>query len=118
MSEKVFINELQQIEIVFNEKVYDKELKVMLDKAAEFIKKNHKKQVPVHLLVNIKKINMITIESRKRGSNWLFEQPIDKVAVYGDNLFMKYFILMFTKGLGITDKMKFFVSRTEAQHWL
>ncbi len=118
MSEKVFINELQQIEIVFNEKVYDKELKVILDRATEFIKKTHKKQVPVHLLVDISKVDMITVESRKRGSIWLFKQPIDKIAVYGDNLFMKYFIQMFTKGLGLTHKMKFFVSRTEAQQWL
>lgn len=118
MSEKVFINELQQIEIVFNEKVYDKELKVILDKAAEFIKKNYQKQISVHLLVNSNKVNMITVESRKRCSIWLLKQPIDKVAVYGDNLFMKYFIQMFTKALGITDKMKFFVSRAEAQKWL
>lgn len=118
MNEKVSFNELLQIEIVFNEKVYDKELKLILDVAAEFIKKNYQKNVPVHLLVNINKVNMITVESRKRCSIWLLKQPIDKIAVYGDNLFMKYFIQMFTKGLGLTDKMKFFVSKAEAQHWL
>ena len=118
MSEKVFLNELLQIEIVFDHKIYDKELKVMLDIAAGVIKKIHQKKVAIHLLVNVNKVNAITLESRKYCSFLLLKHPIDKVAVYGNNLFMKYFILMFTKGLGLSDKMKFFSTKDEAQQWL
>lgn len=118
MDETVFLNEKQQIELLFGEKLNEDELKKMLKTATSLITEIRNKKLPVYLLVDVNKLNKLTIAARSYGSSWLLKQPIDKVAVYGDNLFMKYFIRMLTGGLGLTNKMSFFSSRKEAEEWL
>lgn len=119
MNKKVFENERGEIELTFGEKLDEAELIKMLVIANNIIKnKKTKGKQEIKILADVSKLNQLTIAARRYGSNWLLQQPIDKVAVYGNNLFMKYFIQMLVTGLGYGNKMKFFKTRSEALKWL
>ena len=118
MAKHVFLNEKQQIELLFEENLNEDELKVMLKTATKLIAEVKEKKLPVYLLADVNKLNKLTIAARRYGSSRLLKQPVDKIAVYGDNLFMKYFVRMLSGGLGLNDKMSFFSSRKEAEQWL
>ncbi|MCB9363822.1 MAG: STAS/SEC14 domain-containing protein [Flavobacteriales bacterium] len=118
MNKKVFLNQKQQIELGFDKKLNEEELKSMLNVATTLIKKIREKDLPVYLLANVNDLNNLTIGARSYGSAWLLKQPINKIAIYGNNLFMKHFIRMLSEGLGLNDKIKFFTTKKEAEKWL
>lgn len=118
MDYQVFLNEKHQIELIFGEKLNEEELKTMLKIANQLITKMKKENIPINILADVSKLNKLSIGARSYGSSWLLKQPINKVAVFGDNLFMKYFIRMLSAGLGLNKKISFFKSKKEAQKWL
>lgn len=118
LKKNVFINNENQIEIIFNENIDEKKLKEMLGIAAKIIKNNTKQNAKNLLLVNVQKVDHVSISARIHGSAWLLRQPLDKVAVYGENLYMKYFVALLIKALNIQKRMRFFSYRNDAQSWL
>lgn len=115
----VFLNQSNQVEMIFEGELVQEALLPMLKETDLLLEGVKKKSLMPQLLVNVIKLNKVSISSRKIGSEWIKSHPDTKIAVYGyGNLFMKYFVNLLIMATGSSSRMKMFVTRKEAQAWL
>jgi len=73
---------------------------------------------PVHLVADITKLNNISIESRKYGIEWTRSTKINKIAVFGGNVFMKHLINLIIMASGRKENFRIFKTKHEAEEWI
>ncbi len=115
----VFLNQNDQVEMIFEGSLHQETLVPMLKETDTHLDSVRLKKMVPQLLVNVTKLNKLSIASRKTGSEWIKKQKDLMIAVYANrNLFMKYFVNLLILATGSSRTMKFFGTRKEAQAWL
>lgn len=118
ISDFVFINENDQVEMILKGDLVNEQLLPMLNETVKCLNQVRKKNKPHLLLVEVTHLNKISIYSRKTGTDWIRSRKELSIAVYGNNLFMKYFVHMLITATNRSCNMKFFTTKKEAQEWL
>ncbi|MGB0368934.1 MAG: STAS/SEC14 domain-containing protein [Flavobacteriales bacterium] len=91
-------------------------LALTLDKTDEYLSELSENGLPPIGFADARGLLSIKLEARRHGVEWLRTANYKKFAVYGDNLFVKYFVNGLIKVLG--NPMRYFTSRDEAIAWL
>ncbi len=91
-------------------------LKPILSQTDELIGKMKKKKVPIRMHVDATKLEVIKLDSRKHGAQWLRKNQCSRISVHGSNTFIKYFVNMLVRVAG--NDMRYFTSEKEAKEWL
>lgn len=91
-------------------------LEPILAKADLLIEELRKKKKPAKMHVDARGLEVIKLDSRKHGVEWLRRADYDKISVHGSSMFIKYFVNMLVRVIG--NSMKYFTSEKEALEWL
>jgi len=118
ISDIVFINENDHVEMIFNGNLMNEKFTPMLNEAIKCLNTIREKKKSPRLLLDVSGLDKISMYSRKSGADWIKSRKELNIAVYGDNLFMKYFVNMLITATNRSGTMKYFSSKDEAQNWL
>lgn len=91
-------------------------LRPVLSKVDEYTEQLIAENKPVLVLADASNLDIVQLESRKYGVNWLKTAKYDKVSVHGSSVFMKYLVGMYVRLIG--SKMHYTDNREEAIQWL
>jgi len=70
------------------------------------------------LLVDVMQLEIVRLDSKKHGVQWLRRKHFDRISVYGSSTFMRYFVKMLVRAIAIGNNMRYFNDRESAVSWL
>jgi N-acetylglutamate synthase/N-acetylornithine aminotransferase len=115
---KTFVNSNSVIEVVCKGSQTEASLNDAKVKGLLLAKKLRREGRPVNILVDISRLGKIDVAARRQAARIIQNVDYDKIAVFGSSPLAGNVGRLVIRGIGQTEKIRIFSSRSLAEKWL